>query len=481
MGSTTADIPFDLLLCIMEHVVDRKTLCACTRVSRLFHEAALPSLYKSVRVYVCRFHKLDFDYGPFKILNQHPHLKPFVKTVEICLGLNDYVKNRDHLTPLWETLSSLPNITSFSFWPPEDFYYHLPQLLTETIATALERCDKLEDITLLSTISASSVKRLSELGSVRSVRLGHLLSVETVGALGGWFGRVGREGGVRGLSVMKAHSVNSTAIKELVPYISNLHTLHIGTNHSLTSKDLLALFTYTPQIRFLDITYYGFLAVPLPLLSQTPSPQDPLLPTLDVLVIRHSGLTHPAAFASLFGWIKLLITSSPLTSFSIFSDDGRECEFSDDEFLGMLGTKKGMLEVLNIPSVPVRRGEDLRGIFEAFGRGLRVVSVLVGGVEVFDFYKSLPPTHLGSSLTTLYLRAKRTDIPGLSYDALAGRVKQAMGALRGPGRGDGYVHFPERGKREKLLYALWTAGPMTDRVGLNLLKDEYPGMYKPFN
>ncbi|KAJ8094036.1 hypothetical protein PM082_009926 [Marasmius tenuissimus] len=378
---TTADIPFDLLLCIMEQV-DRKTLCACTRVSRLFHEAALPSLYKSVRVYVCRFHKLDFDSGPFRILNEHPHLKPFVKNVEICLGLNDYVKNREYLSPLWETLSELTNITSFSFWPPEDFYYHLPQLLTETIVTALSRCEKLEDITLLSTISASSVSRLSQLKSVRSVRFGHLLSYETLNALGTWFREINGE--FRSLSIMKAHVVSSTAITHIAPYIFNLRTLHIGTNHTLTSQDLLALFTYTPQLRFLDITYYEFLAVPLPLLNtqnQTPqTPQDPLLPNLECLVIRHSGLSHQPAFDDLFSWIKLVITSSPLTSFSIFSDDGRECEFSD-RFLATLLTKP-TLTILNLPSMPLRRREEMGKIFEAFW-SLRVLSVLVADAEVF--------------------------------------------------------------------------------------------------
>ncbi|KAL0580043.1 hypothetical protein V5O48_001978 [Marasmius crinis-equi] len=465
------DLPFDVLLCIMEHI-DRKSLCACARVSHLFHEVALPSLYKCVSVFVVRFHnlgidKLDPDFGPFKTLKKYPHLKPFVKNVEICLGLNDYVTYRERLAPLWATLSELTNITSFSFWPPEDFYYHLPQLLADTIVSALSGCKKLEDITLLSTISAVSVSRFSRLRSIRSVRFGHLLSNETLNALGTWFGEV--EGGFRSLSIMKAHAVGPMAMRQIVPYLHNLHTLHIGTSHSLSSKDLLALFTYTPQLRFLDITYYGSNS-----LSYLEANEYAILPHLEGIVIRHSGISQQPAFADLFGWIKLVIASGPLVSFSMFSDDGRDCECSDLLLAAL--SKKPALEILNLPSIPLRRQEEIVGIFEAF-RKLEVLSVFVGSVDVLEFWKSVNPGRISlSSITTIYLRTKRIDLPD-SYDVLADRVKEAMNALRGT---PGHVHLWEK-TRQGLVLALWTAGAMTDRAGLNLLKDEYPGMYAPFN
>lgn len=104
----------------------------------------------------------------------------------------------------------------------------------------------------------------------------------------------------------------------------------------------------------------------------------PGLTHLDRIAIRHQGVADKSQFTEMFNWIELVISGSPLTSFSILSDDGKECTFSFP--LINLLTTQTRLEFLNIPQVVLRQA-SLRALFGQLNN-LRVLSIMLVDVNV---------------------------------------------------------------------------------------------------
>ncbi|KAG7087403.1 hypothetical protein E1B28_013373 [Marasmius oreades] len=378
-------LPFDAVLSILDRITDKNSLYECARTCRSFHEAVIPNLYKSISVVVARYHKSLPQLGPFKAIETHPYLRQYVKSVEISLGLYDYNMHRDRLVPLWKALSHLSNITSFTLKHPEDTYFHLPGILTASIVSALAGCEKLERLTVLSAISAISIERFSSLKTVKAVRFGHLLSSQTLNALGKWFRQA--EGGFHTLGILIAHAVGAGDIDQLTPYVSSLHTLHIGRNHGLPPRDLLSLLVHTPRLQFLDVTYYG--PQPLGLVERGSG----YLNQLQNLAVRYYGFSDLSSSHDFHHWIEYVASSSPLKSFSLISNDRRKYELAR-ELLSILYTKTE-LEVLNIPDVLLGRSElgTLLGTFKK----LRVLSLFLPDINLLVRFSQVPRPHKRSS------------------------------------------------------------------------------------
>ncbi|KAE9405866.1 hypothetical protein BT96DRAFT_915827 [Gymnopus androsaceus JB14] len=327
-------LPFELLCKVIEscHI---GTVSRCVLVCSSFKEAALPSLYKTITLKTFRNSESGeglkslrnsesgegLNFGALQTLDKYPYLRSYVRDVRFFFLLSDYVrrtrntkvnsdpKAREHL---WvSSLAKLPNITSYTFCssPPQyqSRFLPIPHELIELMASALVACDSLREVNLLYRATAADIARLSRLRNVRSVHLG-LPSNEVIAAVGNWIEKC------ESFSIRDAYAVDSLAT--IQPYVSNLSVLHLGPHHALTHRNILQLLECTNKLQQLDIFYDNFLNVQLV-------------------------------------WIDAVISSSPLTSLSLLSDDGKECAFPFP--LISLLAKKTQLEFLNIPQVVFAR------------------------------------------------------------------------------------------------------------------------------
>ena len=60
VGATAAAdaLPLDVLPIILEHLTDRRDLCTCAQLSKAFHNAVTPLLYRTLDVRVVRKSRL---------------------------------------------------------------------------------------------------------------------------------------------------------------------------------------------------------------------------------------------------------------------------------------------------------------------------------------------------------------------------------------------------------------------------------------
>ncbi|KAG7086259.1 hypothetical protein E1B28_002227 [Marasmius oreades] len=470
------DLPFDVLLYIMSRIHDRRALYDYIRVSKVFYEAGMPSLYRSISLVVLRDYGSGFNFHPLDTLDKHTYLRPYVEDVEICFDLNEYIKHQSlssrssQPSPQWsKSLSHLRNITLLTIWHPENRYYPIRPEFSDTLISAVLEFEKLEEVRLLARIDATDIGRYSKLKTVRRMKFGLLTSgAPTFNILGEWI----KASRCEGLSVMEAYAVEPRTMKLISPFLDKLSTLHIGPSHALSNRDLLSLSSCTPQLRFFDIFYDNFLAVPL----------DPghtvVLNHLEVLVVRYSGVWSKPSCQDLFRFLRgLLATSSNLKSFNLIADDGKEIHHPQTGLVDLLCNSElgGTLEILNLPAVVFRK-EQLAKLFGRMTQ-LRVMSLFLIDVRVLEFYQHLNLRHDHNlKLTALYLRSNRTACP---YFSVVQQVKKMMNALRGRGN-EGY--FRRLIQEKQTWQALWSEGSATDRAedGADLLQYEYPEMYGRF-
>ncbi|KAF9266034.1 hypothetical protein L218DRAFT_956989 [Marasmius fiardii PR-910] len=490
------DLPFDILLYIMSSIYDRRALYDYIRVNKVFYEAGVPSLYRRISLVVLRAcgSGSGLNFPPLDTLDKHPYLRSYVEDVEICFGLNEYVKHQAQVSPSsglgssstttsalpppqWsKSLSHLQNIISLTISHPENRYHPLRADFSDTLISAISGSSdsgKLVEISLLARINAVDITRWRKVKSVRRVRFGLLTSgTSTFRGLGEWL----KECKCEGLSVMEAYAVEQSMMKQISPYLGSLTTLHIGPSHALPNRDLLVLLGSTPRLRFFDALYDNFLSVSMdPQYASTPTLTD-----LEAIVIRHSGVWSKPSCQDLFRFLRLVLTSSSkLKSFNLLSDDGKEIHHPQTGLIDLLCSTQG-LEVLNLPSV-VFRQPLLVKVFEAESlKGLRVVSLFVIDVKVLEFYQHLnqkrDKNKYKHKISAVYLRSNRSTCP---YFSVVPEVKKMMNVLRGGVDGGCFQRLVQERQRWQ---ALWTEGPMTDRTGDggDLLKYEYPEMYRRF-
>ncbi|KAL0580047.1 hypothetical protein V5O48_001982 [Marasmius crinis-equi] len=480
------DLPLDVLPTIMDKINDRRTLYDCLKVNRAFYEAALPSLYSTITLMGLKDYGSGLNFLPLDTLDKRPHLRNYVKVVEVCFGLGESMKHptprpnaqpskrppphsTTHLKhptssssaqssgPQWATsLSQLPNITSIRIWHPDHHFYPLRSNFASTLAGAVSHCEKLKDLTLLARVNEGDLTRFRKLKRVRMMKFG-LITSETFGALGEWM----KESDCTSLGFMEAYAIEPLTMNQINPYTENLQSLFIGPSHALSNKDIIQVLSHTPQLRFLDFLYDNFLSASFD--STTKLAVD--LAHLETIVIRHSGVWSKPSCQELFSWLQVVLLSSSdtLKSFNLISDDGKEIHHPQTGLVDVL-TLCQNVEVLNLPSV-IFRLPQLVKVFRVLS--LRVVSLFVIDVKVLDFYQQLDRKDDPKlSMVAMYLRSNRATCP---FYSVVPKVKNMMSALRGPGS---LGHFQRLSQEKQTWQALWTVGKMTDRAdsGQDLLK-----------
>ncbi|KAK1215833.1 hypothetical protein PQX77_021559 [Marasmius sp. AFHP31] len=477
------DLPFDVMLQVMDRVHDRRGLYDCVRVNRAFYEAAMPALYTTISLVGLRSFESGPNFAPLNTLDKHQYLRHYVKVVEVCFGLNEYLKHPTlrNNSPQWAmSLSQLPNITALRIWHPDHHYHPIRSDFTSTLTSAVSHCEKLEDLTLMARINEADLTRFRRLKNVRRMRFG-LLTSGTFSALSEWM----RASGCLSLSFMasvvplfkrsffdlnvnqEAYAIEPLTMNPINPHLNNLQTLHIGASHALSNKDITSCLSHARQLRFFDFLYDNFLSTPF----DSKAEYHVNLPHLETIVIRHSGVWSKPSCQDLFSWMRVVLSSSAsLKSFSLLSDDGKEIHHPQTGLVDVL-TSCSTLEILNLPSVAFRLPQ-LSKIFGSL-KIVRVVSLFVTDVKCLDFHQQLR-TRGGSKIVAFYVRSNRSTCP---YFSVAPKVKEMMTTLN---RSSG--HFQRLSQEKQTWQALWTEGAMTDRTesSQDLLKYEYPEMYSHF-
>ena len=181
-------------------------------------------------------------------------------------------------------------------------------------------------------------------------------------------------------------------MNQINPCLGSLRTLHIGASHTLSNIEIFSVISHTPQLRFFDFLYDNFLSAPfvstpdwsahliLILRQDNRAEHHADLPHLEVIVIRHSGVSSKPSCQDLFSWLRAVISSpSTLKSLSLISDDGKEIHHPQTGLVDVL-TSCSTLEILNLPSV-VLRLPHLSKIFGSLEM-IRVVSLFVTDIKV---------------------------------------------------------------------------------------------------
>ncbi|KAL0065949.1 hypothetical protein AAF712_007076 [Marasmius tenuissimus] len=459
------DLPFDVMLQVLDRIHDRKAIYDCARVNRAFYEAAMPALYTTISLVGLRSYESGPNFAPLNTLDKHQYLRHYVKVVEVCFGLNEYLKHPTlrNSSPQWATsLSQLPNITALRIWHPDHHYYPIRSDFTSTLTSAVSHCEKLENLTLMARINEADLTRFRKLKNVRRMRFG-LLTSGTFGALSEWM----RVSGCLSLCFMEAYAIEPLTMNQINPHLANLQTLHIGASHALSNKDITSVLSHARQLRFFDFLYDNFLSAPF----ESKAEYHVNLPHLEAIVIRHSGVWSKPSCQDLFSWLRVVLSSSTsLKSFSLLSDDGKEIHHPQTGLVDVL-TSCSTLKILNLPSV-VFRLPQLSKIFGSL-KIVRVVSLFVTDVKCLDFHQQLR-TRGGSKIVAFYLRSNRSTCP---YFSVVPKVKEMMTTLKRSGG-----HFQRLSQEKQTWQALWTEGTMTDRTegSQDLLKYEYPEMYSHF-
>ncbi|KAF5360186.1 hypothetical protein D9758_011350 [Tetrapyrgos nigripes] len=496
-------LPFDVLLSVFSHLrKDAVSLWDCLTVCKVFKDAVLPSLYETIVLKYLKDYPEGSNFNALHTLGkpEYEYLHAYVRFVDFQFVLNDHLRrllrappqssqipfspsSSSSWTANWtSSLSYLPNIQSYTFRHPDPPHRFLPfpsEILDGTISALKGKGNrhgynnksdrsnsnsKLEELNLLFRVSKNDVLRLRRglggsdqgedaqaqasdtehavsegspsqshsHGRLRSIALG-LPARDIFSVLGPWLSE-----GFRRLSILDAYAIDSPTLFQ--PYISSLHTLHLGPHHTLRNVDLLNLFTHTPQLRHLDVFYDGFLNLETLYGHDTSHLPSPSLSHLSILTIQHQGVSSKTQFSELFTFLSILMSSSQssLTALSLISDDERECAASssaglEDILLRVPGTPN--LDFLNIPHI-VLRPSMLRAIFSNLKK-LKVVSLFLVDIKLLDFYldnpahRSSPSTSSSEislrNLTALYLRSNRATCP---YASVPGKVQRMMEVLR---------------------------------------------------
>ncbi|KZV75366.1 hypothetical protein PENSPDRAFT_88535 [Peniophora sp. CONT] len=322
----TARIPYDVWIDILGNVEETKDLAHCVVVNSLMSQAALPVLYRTIRV---KYVDLDGRTGvsmihsnnAFVTLKAHPHLLVYVK--EIRFHVYNRLHNarytvHDSGAPV-DVMSTLFNLTACTIWSPTDNI--ISSEVLHDIISKLRLCHNLthlhwdfgitrQHMPILNRLRANTTLRL------RSLTLGDA-STEAIRSLDVILRSFDE---LTSLRLQSSAGLDVALSQDLVANgaLSRLEALQIGFSHTLPAPALLSFVSAGSNLTELDVVYDYFL---LGRDRNTPLPDELGLSHLKSLVVRHQGVADVNAFHELFSWVSRLAAKSPLQHLNVVSDD----------------------------------------------------------------------------------------------------------------------------------------------------------------
>ncbi|KAI0800281.1 hypothetical protein C8Q74DRAFT_1191039 [Fomes fomentarius] len=319
----TADaLPLDVLPLILEHLSDRKDLCTCALLSKDFHNAATPLLYRTLDV---RVGKTSLTQRPLWM--QTPTV---VHPSATILKNPQYAKYVRHVreTDCRKALSLCVNLEGFT-WSDDsaegaDEHNFVAYL-------AILRKLPLRELVIrtfygLSEDVWSTLQNFTELNKVSIWCMEGKPRI-----LQGWSEKLGES--LTHLELGRCSGVPASILIAVLSYLPRLRALRLK---GAPSAAILEILTFLPHLVTLDTEYFGNAAF-----SRY---DDVPVASLRELTVRTSS-THLGGFPQLWTWIRRLTPRPSLESFTLnaFSTQG-EADIPRGFLLDMAATHKDTLK-----------------------------------------------------------------------------------------------------------------------------------------
>ncbi|VDB89976.1 unnamed protein product [Peniophora sp. CBMAI 1063] len=325
--AAVARVPFDVWLEILGNVEEPKDLAHCARVNNLMFQAAIPVLYRSIRV---KYVDLDGRTGVSMIhpnsvlatLNTRPHLSVYVR--EIRFHVYNRLHNatytvQDTGAPI-HVLSTLFNLTTCTVYSSVENVVSAEVL--RNITDNLRLCHNLSHLHWDFAVTARHMPILSELPSDTTLRLRSLTlgdaSTEAIQNLDVVLRSFDH---LTSLRLKSTSGLDIPLSQDLVMNgaLSRLKALQIGFSHTLPAPALLSFVSAGANLTELDVVYdYFLLGRDLNISSSQTG-----LSQLTSLTVRHQGVAGVDAYHELVAWISRLAARSPLQHLNVVSDDDK--------------------------------------------------------------------------------------------------------------------------------------------------------------
>ncbi|KAI0753357.1 hypothetical protein C8Q80DRAFT_1217526 [Daedaleopsis nitida] len=326
--SASDALPLDVLPLILEHLSDRRDLCTCAQLSRSFHDAATPLLYRTldVRVVTDLKRQRPTVVHPSATILKKPEYAKYVRYVRETGTVGFH--RPDLIKACRKSLGLCVNLEGFTWSDdsPEgsnehDFVAYLDILrdlpLRELVIHTFyglsdDVWTTLQDFTKLSKVSIWCME-----GKPRILQ--------------GWSEKLGES-----LTHLELGRCSGVPASILIAVLSHLPRLRVLRLKGAPSAAILEILTFLPQLETLDTEYFGNAAFG--------RYDDVPAATLKELTVRTSSV-HIQGFQQLWTWIRRLTPRPGLESFTLnaFSTQG-EALIPRGFLLDMAATHKDTLK-----------------------------------------------------------------------------------------------------------------------------------------
>ncbi|KAI0629697.1 hypothetical protein C8Q77DRAFT_302534 [Trametes polyzona] len=300
-------LPLDVLPLILEHLTDRRDLHTCAQVSKAFHHAATPLLYRTLDVRLTEYNKLQRPVvvHPSATILKRPEYAKYVRHVRENGAVGFH--RPDLMADCRKALRLCVNLEGFT-WSDDsaegtdegDFMSYLDVLQTLPLRELVIRTfyglsdtvwARLQDFTALTKVSIWCME-----GKPRILQ--------------GWSEKLGAS--LTHLELGRCSGVPASILISVLAHLPRLRALRLK---GAPSAAILEILTFLPRLETLDTEYFG--AAALSRYDDVPAAD------LRELTVRTSSV-HIQGFQQLWPWIRRLTPRPSLESFTLnaFSTQG---------------------------------------------------------------------------------------------------------------------------------------------------------------
>lgn len=301
-----ACIPVDILPLIFEHLTDRRDLHTCARLSKTFHAAATPILYRSLdsRVLKSRTGGWPVILHPARTLLERPEYAKYVRQVRLTGAMGTAMP--ELVRDCYEALRLCVNLESFR-WIDDS-----PVLLNDEVLLgylSILRDVPIKQLTIRTYLGLSEDiwTRLIEFRGLCEVSIWTMEGPPRI--LQGWSEKLGPS--LTHLELGRCAGVPASILVSVISHLPHLRSLRLK---GAPTSAILEILTFLPQLVMLDTEYFG---------SGFSRYVDVPVASLRELTVRTSSVDVQGP-QQLWSWIQSLLPRPSLESFTLnaFSTQG---------------------------------------------------------------------------------------------------------------------------------------------------------------
>ncbi|KAI0330444.1 hypothetical protein GY45DRAFT_1353997 [Cubamyces sp. BRFM 1775] len=299
-------LPLDVLPLILEHLTDRRDLHTCAQLSKAFHNAATPLLYRTLDVRVTTYNKMQrpIVVHPSATILQKPEYAKYVRHVRENGAVGFH--RPDLMDDCRKALKMCVNLEGFT-WSDDsaegtdegDFVRYLDILQTLPLRELVIRT--------FYGLSDSVWAKLQDFSGLTKVSIWCMEGKPRI--LQGWSEKLGAS--LTHLELGRCSGVPASILISVLSHLPRLRALRLK---GAPSAAILEILTFLPQLETLDTEYFG---------AALTRYDDVPAANLRHLTVRTSSV-HIQGFQQLWPWIRRLTPRTSLETFTLnaFSTQG---------------------------------------------------------------------------------------------------------------------------------------------------------------